>query len=118
MGICGEITRRSAGSDRYRDIEKWRKSYDIVSPENRLQFSEVAFGQIRSRVDRTVVDAADFQWQGVGRWRYEQIGAQRTKFARESVSNIQRDFQCSSGHRHAQRQRGGGKRFSAWLPGK
>ena len=104
--------------DRHGNIQERRKSHNIVAPKNRLQFSEVAVRQIRPGIHGTVIDSANFERQCIGCGRDQQICAQGTEFAREAVADVQRDFQRGCRHRHAERERGGGQRLAARLPGK
>src|SRR5271168_1423200 len=88
------ITRMNLG----RDVEKRRETKNIVAPENRLEFAEVALIQIGAFVNRAVIHPADFNGQSIGLRRDDEICAQTAKFARETVAHLERH--CERGGRH------------------
>ncbi len=96
-----------------RNIEKRSEAENIVAPENHFDLAEVGFLQVGAFVDGAIVDAADFERQGIGLRSDQQIRAQAAKFARHAVAHFESHGESGGGDGHADHESRRSQNFAA-----
>src|SRR5260221_8862780 len=97
--------------DRNRGLQDRRESGDVVVPEDRFDFRQVGFGEISAGIGWAEIHAADFQRQRIGFRSDHEICAERAKFLRKTITDIERNAKRGGSYGHAKRKRRSRQQF-------